>query len=189
MHFIQGNDSCKYPPSAPAPLPGPLAGHMVARAELQAAPMSSVGAVCLEAAGPGRLLVADSRGCLHLFAAMLHSGMLQRLQLLAHFPPPGSRYHEPACLEYAPHSALARGPAVLLVLSSGEVILSRLHEKVGGSGTLSLSCSLIAQRMVCCAPLCWPCLPHRMPLYHEIQAGCQLATAIMLAPTVNAHRP
>ena len=100
--------------------------------------MARVGASCLEAAGPGRLLVADSRGCLHLFAADLHSGQLPRLQPLAHFPPPGNRFHEPACLEYAAHSLLARGPAVLLVQSSGEVVLSRLHDKVSRVGRLGI---------------------------------------------------
>ncbi|KAL4457638.1 hypothetical protein ABPG75_012503 [Micractinium tetrahymenae] len=104
-------------------------GHLVAKAELQAAPMAGVGCCCLEPAGSGMLLAADSRGCLHLFSAMLHAGVLQRLSLLAYFPPPGGRYHEPACLEFVHYSPLARGPAVLLVLSSGEVVLSRLHEK------------------------------------------------------------
>lgn len=104
-------------------------GRMVAKAELQAAPMSGVGACCLEAAGPEQLLVADSRGCLHLFSAQLQGGMLQQLQLLGHFLPPVNRYHEPACLEYVAHSAVAGGPAVLLALSSGEVTLSRLLDK------------------------------------------------------------
>jgi hypothetical protein len=104
----------------------------VAKAELEAAPMARVGASCLAPAGDGLLLLADSRSCIHLFAAALQHGVLQRLAPLAHFPPPGGRFHEPACLQYVAHSPLARGPAVLLVQSSGEVILSRLHEKVGG---------------------------------------------------------
>lgn len=102
----------------------------MAKAELQAAPMAGVGCACLEAAGSGMLLAADSRGCLHLFSVALHAGAPQRLPLLARFPPPGGRYHEPACLEFVAHSPLARGPAVLLALSSGEVALSRLHERV-----------------------------------------------------------
>lgn len=107
-----------------------LAGHLVAKADLQAAPMAGVGCSCLEPAGSGMLLAADSRGCLHLLSAALHAGVLQRLSLLAHFPPPGGRYHEPSCLEFVPYSPLARGPAVLLALSSGEIALSRLHEQV-----------------------------------------------------------
>lgn len=110
------------------------AGRLMARAELQAAPMArfaGVGTCCLEAAGPDRLLVADSRGCLHLYSAEPRGGQLAQL---AHFPAPSGRFHEPACLEFAGHSALAGGPAVLLALSSGEVLLLRLHEKVGGVG-------------------------------------------------------
>ncbi|KAL4421688.1 hypothetical protein ABPG77_010632 [Micractinium sp. CCAP 211/92] len=104
-------------------------GHLVGKADLQAAPMAGVGCSCLEPAGSGMLLVADSRGCLHLLSAALHAGVLQRLSLLARFPPPGGRYHEPSCLEFVPYSPLARGPAVLLALSSGEIALSRLHEQ------------------------------------------------------------
>ncbi len=124
-------------PSRPSCLPClPLchvAGHLVGKADLQAAPMAGVGCSCLEPAGSGMLLAADSRGCLHLLSAALHAGVLQRLSLLARFPPPGGRYHEPSCLEFVPYSPLARGPAVLLALSSGEIALSRLHEQVGAS--------------------------------------------------------
>lgn len=107
-------------------------GRLVARADLQAAPMSGVGAVSLQPAGDGRFLVADSRGCLHLYAcaAAPAPGQPPRLQQLAWFPAPGGRFHEPVCLEFAAHSPLAGGPAVLLVLSSGEVALCRLLEKV-----------------------------------------------------------
>lgn len=111
-------------------LPGYCAGHVVARTELQAAPMSGVGACCLESAGEGRFLLADNRGCLHLFASPLHAGQLHALEQLAWFPAPRGRYHEPACLQYLPYCQLAGGPAALLVLSSGEVVLSRLLDKV-----------------------------------------------------------
>lgn len=85
------------------------------------------------AASPDQLLVADSRGCLHLFdAALLLGGSLPRLAPLARFPPPGHRYHEPACLQSLPCCGLAGGPAVLLALSSGEVVLSRLGSQVRG---------------------------------------------------------
>ncbi|PRW55930.1 WD repeat-containing 13 [Chlorella sorokiniana] len=104
-------------------------GHIVARAELQSAPMSGVGACCLEAAGDGRFLVADNRGCLHLISALLLDGQLTALEQLAWFPAPRGRYHEPACLQYLPSCQLAGGPAVLLALSSGEVVLARLLEK------------------------------------------------------------
>ncbi|PSC72877.1 WD repeat-containing 13 [Micractinium conductrix] len=104
-------------------------GHLVARAELAAGPMARGGAACLAAVGSGAVLVADSRSCLHLFSVELQGGTVQQLVPLAHFQPPRGRYHEPASLEYTAHSALARGPAVLLAQSSGEVVLSRLHEK------------------------------------------------------------
>lgn len=104
-------------------------GHLVAKAELQAAPMARVGACSLAPSDRGQLLAADSRGCLHLFDASLHGGAAPRMALLAHLPPSRNRFHEPACLEYAAHSGLAGGAAVLLVLSSGEVVLSRLHQK------------------------------------------------------------
>lgn len=93
--------------------------------------MSGVGACCLEAAGDARFLLADNRGCLHLFDAPLHGGQLRALEQLAWFPAPRGRFHEPACMQYVQHSQLAGGPAVLLVLSSGEVVLSRLLDKVG----------------------------------------------------------
>lgn len=92
--------------------------------------MSGVGACCLEAAGPGQLLLADTRGCLHLYGAPLHGGQLQGLEQLAWFPAPRGRFHEPACLQYLAQCQLAGGPAALLVLSSGEVVLSRLLDKV-----------------------------------------------------------
>ena len=118
-------------PPSPKHAHAPPAGHLAAKCRLPDSPKSAVGACCLQAAGPpGLLLVADSRGCLHLISAALRSGVLPGLAPVAHFPPPGGRYHEPACLEYVAHSALARGPAVLLVLSSGEITLSRLHAKV-----------------------------------------------------------
>lgn len=93
--------------------------------------MARVGACSLAPSDRGQLLAADSRGCLHLFDASLHGGAAPRMALLAHLPPSRNRFHEPACLEYAAHSGLAGGAAVLLVLSSGEVVLSRLHQKVG----------------------------------------------------------
>lgn len=121
------------------------AGRLIARVELQAAPMAGVAACCMATAGSGQLLVADSRGCLHLFATTLHNGTLTCLAQLAHLPPASNRFHEPACLQYAPHSTVAGGPALLVVLSSGEVVLSRVQEVSGQS----MPCWWIA-------PASWP---------------------------------
>lgn len=103
--------------------------------------MAGVGGSCLEPAGDGRLLVADSRGCLHLYTASLQSG---ELRPLAYFSAARGRYHEPACLQYLPYCQLADGPALLLALSSGEIVLSRLLDKVWGArvGEWCFGCGL-----------------------------------------------
>ncbi|GAB4820749.1 hypothetical protein N2152v2_007795 [Parachlorella kessleri] len=106
--------------------------------------LGGVGAACLELS-PTQLLVADSRGGLHVYTCVLHGGRLQPPpQLLCVTPPAGDKSHEPACMEFVPHSTLARGPALLLVDCRGRLLLYRLHGK--GSHRLELKCEAAVGR-------------------------------------------
>lgn len=102
----------------------------MSRVTLQPTGRGGTGAACLEVTST-LLLVADSRGGLHLYSCALHAGQLAPPALLSSAPPAHGKSHEPACMEFLPHSTLARGPAVLLVDCQGRVLLHRLHEKVG----------------------------------------------------------
>lgn len=122
------------------------AGRVTGRVALQASALGGVGAACLEVS-PTQLLVADSRGGLHLYSCLLQGGQLQPPQLQA--TAAGQRKSsEPACLELLPHSALARGPAALLADCQGRLLLYRLHEHKVRSGTEYVlgSCCLLAGR-------------------------------------------
>ena len=118
------------------------AGRVTARIALQPSALGGAGAACLEVS-PTQLLVADSRGGLHLFSCLLAGGQLQPPALLASAPSARGRSGEPACLELLPHSALAHGPAALLVDGHGRLLLYRLHEhKVEGTAC----CAALAGR-------------------------------------------
>eukprot|EP00887_Chlorella_sp_A99_P002759 scaffold6.g2759.t1 len=87
-------------------------GLMITKIILRPAHMAGVGASCLELS-PNLLLVADTCSTVHLLSRQ----------------PSPHEVHDVACLEFIPHSALARGPAVLLVDSASQVVLYRLHER------------------------------------------------------------
>ena len=105
------------------------AGHMISKVVLRPTSMSGVGAACLELA-PNLLLVADTCSTVHLYRCRLHGGVLAPMQLLNRTASSHGEVHDVACLEFVPHSALARGPAVLVVDSASMVTLFRLRERV-----------------------------------------------------------